>query len=169
MTGLDAVNRRAAAVPPHDLTAIELVWIEKQTEHWIRFGHAVREQILDRRRRVLFFPSGSIIALVRWAANKHGTIFSAIDVLRTVRSTDAHQTVPMVTPGADVLLHALGWPNVERVLQIVDKIEACGIDPVDVSGDHWRHVHNRLAAGEAPRAYTALRHRAFLLRRRIGA
>ncbi|MCU0856088.1 MAG: DUF2840 domain-containing protein, partial [Rhodobacteraceae bacterium] len=38
--------------PPGRLTEVELVWREKQVEHWIRFGHAVHEQILDRRRRV---------------------------------------------------------------------------------------------------------------------
>ncbi|MFN3614385.1 MAG: DUF2840 domain-containing protein, partial [Rubrimonas sp.] len=62
-----------------------------------------------------------------------------------------------------------GWPKVERMLQLIDAIEAVGIDPVEVAPDHWRHVHNRLAAGEEPRAYTPQRHRAFLLAREIGA
>ena len=44
--------------------------------------------------------------------------------------------------------------------------EAIGVDPVDVSPDHWRHIHNRLTASEEPRAYSAEQHRAFLLRRR---
>ncbi len=35
------------------------------------------------------------------------------------------------------------------------------------SPDHWRHVHNRLAAGEEPRAYTADHHRAWLKRRSV--
>ncbi len=63
------------------------------------------------------------------------------------------QTVPTVTPGAEVLLHVDGWPKVERMLQLIDAIEARGIDPIDVSLDHWRHVHNRLTVGETPRAY----------------
>ena len=70
-------------------------------------------------------------------------------------------------PGGDILLRADGWPKVERVLQLIDAIEARGIEAIDVSPDHWRHVHNRLTAGEAPRAYDAQQHRAFLLRRRI--
>jgi len=74
-----------------------------------------------------------------------------------------------VTPGGDILLRVDGWPKVERVLQLIDAIEAIGIDPLDVAPDHWRHVHNRLTAGETPRAYTMQRHRAFLLARRIGA
>ena len=42
-------------------------------------------------------------------------------------------------------------------------------DPADACPDHWRHVQNRLASGDAPRPYTRERHRAWLLRRRIEA
>jgi hypothetical protein len=172
MTGLAAASGRvgrAAAAPPDDLTQVELVWIEKQIEHWIRFGRELREQVLDRRRRILFFPPGTTFALVRWAANEHGTVLSRLDILRAVGPGEPCQTIPTVTPGGDILLRVDGWPKVERVLQLIDAIEAIGIDPVEVAPDHWRHVHNRLAVGEAPRAYTMQRHRAFLLARRIGA
>jgi hypothetical protein len=33
----------------------------------------------------------------------------------------------------------------------------------------WRHVHNRLAAGQAPRPYSREKHRAWLLRKKIDA
>lgn len=172
MTGLAAESARAGRAlhaPSEDLTQVELVWIEKQIEHWIRFGREVREQILDRRRRILFFPPGTTFALVRWAANEHGTVLSRLDILHAVGAAEPCQTIPTVTPGGDILLRVDGWPKVERMLQLIDAIEAIGIDPVDVSPDHWRHVHNRLAVGETPRAYTMQRHRAFLLTRRIGA
>jgi hypothetical protein len=159
----------AAATPPADLTAVELVWIEKQTEHWVRFGREVREQVLDRRRRILFFAPDTIFALVRWAANEHGTVLSRLDILRAVHRGEPCQSVTTVTPGGDILLRVDGWPKAERVLQLIDRIEASGIDPAEVSPDHWRHVHNRLAAGETPRCYSSARHRAFLLARRIGA
>jgi hypothetical protein len=172
MTGLAAASARAgraAGLPPEDLTQVELVWIEKQIEHWIRFGREVREKVLDRRRRILFFPPGTTFALVRWAANEHGTVLSRLDILRAVSAGEACQTIPTVTPGGDILLRVDGWQKVERMLQRIDAIEAIGIDPIDVAPDHWRHVHNRLAVGETPRAYTMQRHRAFLLARRIGA
>lgn len=172
MTGLVAApmraGRAAAEPPPEAFTQVELVWIEKHTEHWIRFGRERREQILDRRRRILFFPPGSVLALVRWAANQHGTVLSRLDILRTVACDAPCQTVPTVTPGAEVLLHVDGWPKVERMLQLIDAIEARGIDPIEVSPDHWRHVHNRTTVGETPRAYGPRQHRAFLLRRAIG-
>lgn len=173
MTGLVAaptrVGRAAAEPPTDDLTQVELVWIEKQTEHWIRFGRDVREQILDRRRRILFFPPGAVFGLVRWASNEHGTVLSRLDIVRALAPGQPVQTVPTVTPGGEVLLRAEGWPKVERVLQLIDGIETSGVAPVDVAPDHWRHVHNRLAAGEAPRVYTLRRHRAFLLRQETGA
>ena len=67
-------------------TQVELIWIEKRIEHWIRFGRDVAEQILDRRRRVFSFAPNSIFAFVRWAANDFGTVASRIDILRTVRT-----------------------------------------------------------------------------------
>jgi hypothetical protein len=169
MTGIAAPRMRSSAAPaspPPSTTLVELTWIEKKTENWIRFGRDIHEQILDRRRRVIGFAPNSTFAFVRWASNEFGTIISRIDIVRAVRTDEPFQTLPFVRPGGDILLKIEGWAKVERVLQAVDAIEAIGIDPVDVSTDHWRHVHNRLTAGEAPRAYRAEQHRAFLLRRR---
>jgi hypothetical protein len=112
-----------------DLTHVELLWLEKRIENWIRFGHAAEEQILDKRRRILLFAPGSIFAFVRWASNDFGTIISRIDILRAVAHGQRCATVPYVRPGGDVLLRLSGWPKVERVLQIVDAVEALGIDP----------------------------------------
>ncbi|WP_156448043.1 DUF2840 domain-containing protein, partial [Sphingobium sp. CCH11-B1] len=36
--------------------------------------------------------------------------------------------------------------------------------PCDAAADHWRHVHNRIAAGHQPRLYTIERHHAWLKR-----
>ena len=155
--------------PPETLTRVELIWVEKRIEQWIRFGRDVAEQILDRRRRILSFAPGSIFAYVRWAANDFGTILSRIDILRSVTPGDAFSTVPYVRPGGEIFLRLSGWPKVERVLQAIDAVEQIDIDPADACPDHWRHVQNRLAAGEMPRAYTLERHRAWLLRRRIDA
>lgn len=151
------------------LTHVELIWIEKRIEHWIRFGHDVAEQILDCRRRVLSFAPGSAFAYVRWAANDFGTVVSRIDILRAVVPGEAFSTVPYVRPGGEILLRLSGWPKVERVLQAIDAVEQIDIDAADACPDHWRHVHNRLASGVTPRVYTLDRHRAWLLRRRIGS
>lgn len=156
----------SARRPSDALTHVELTWIEKKIEYWIRFGRVAGEQILDRRRRVVSFTPGSVFAFVRWAANDFGTVVSRLHVVRAVAPGEPHQTLPFVRPGGDILLKVEGWPKVEGVLQSIDVIEALGLDPIDVSPDHWRHVHNRLAAGHEPRAYSLEQHRAWLLRRR---
>lgn len=147
-------------------TQVELTHIEKRLENWIRFGHKVREQVLDRRRRVFFYRPGSVFAFVRWASNDFGTITSRIDIVRAVAPGEPFQMLPFVRPGGDILLKIEGWPKVERVLQHIDAIEAIGIDATEVSPEHWRHVHNRLTVGHEPRAYTVDQHQAFLLRQR---
>ena len=151
------------------LTDVELVWLEKRVEHWIRFGRDVAEQILDRRRRVLSFAPGSLFAYVRWASNDYGTVVSRIDILRAVGRGAAYSTVPHVRPGGETVLRASGWPKVQRVLEAIDAVERLGINPADVCPEYWRHIHNRLAAGETWRPYTREHHRAWLLRRRIDA
>ncbi len=148
-------------------TLVELTFQKRKVEHWIRFGRKSYEQIIDRRRSVVGFAPNSIFAFVRWAANEYGTIISRIDIVRAVRRGEPFQTLPFVRPGGDILLKLEGWPKVERVLQLIDAIEVLGIDPAAVSPDHWRHVHNRLAAGQEPRAYTPDQHHAYLLRRRV--
>ena len=150
-----------------DLTHVELLWLEKRIENWIRFGHAAEEKILDRRRRVLSFAPGNIFAFVRWTSNDFGTVISRIDIVRAVPSGQRCATVPYVRPGGDILLRLTGWPKVERVLQLADAVEALGIDPCEAAHDYWHHVHNRLSVGETPRLYTRSRHQAWLHRRRI--
>jgi hypothetical protein len=150
-----------------DLTHVELLWLERRIENWIRFGRHAEEQILDRRRRILSFLPGSIFAFVRWMSNDYGTVVSRIDIIRAVAPGHPCATIPYVRPGGDILLRLAGWPKVERVLQIVDAVEALGIDPADGAPDYWQHVHNRLSVNEAPRAYTLSRHQAWLHRRRI--
>jgi len=150
-----------------DLTHVELLWLEKRIENWIRFGRPAEERILDRRRRILSFAPGSIFAFVRWTSNDFGTIISRIDIIKAVAPGQRCVTVPYVRPGGEILLRLSGWPKVERVLQISDAVEALGIDPAEAAPDYWHHVHNRLSVNEVPRAYTRGRHQAWLHRRRI--
>ena len=150
-----------------NLTHVELLWLEKRIENWIRFGRSTEEQILDKRRRILSFAPGSIFAFVRWTSNDFGTVISRIDILRAVAPGQRCATVPYVRPGGVILLRLSGWPKVERVLHIVDAVEALGIDAADAAPDYWQHVHNRLSVNEVPRSYTRSRHQAWLHRRRI--
>jgi hypothetical protein len=148
-------------------THVELTWIEKRVEHWIRFGRVAMDEIVDRRRRIVSFRPGAVFAFIRWAANDYGTVSSRIDIVRAVGADEPFTTLPFVRSGGDILLKIEGWPKVQQVLAAIDATEEAGVDPCDAAPDHWRHVHNRIAAGHQPRAYTLERHRAWLKRREI--
>jgi len=134
-------------------TYVDLIWIEKRLQRWIRFGYLASEQIIDPRRRSVAFAPGNIFAFVRWAANDFGTVVSRVDILRAIAPGDTYSTVAVPT-GGESLLRLNGWPKVERVLQAIDAIEALEIDPGRHRAGVWRHVHNRLTASAVPHAYT---------------
>lgn len=159
----------AQASPAKGITTVELTWVEQATERWIRFGTPILDQVLDRRRRTLSFPANSVFAFVRWASNDYGTALSWLDIVRSVAPGEGYSTLPCVTPGGELLLHLGGWPRVRACLTLIDAVENLGIDPGAVSHDYWRHAHNRLIAGHRPHAYSLSRHRAWLLRRELGA
>lgn len=153
--------------PSNELTHVELTWIAKKIEFWIRFGTIVEEKRLDRGRRIVSFASGNVFAFVRWVSNDFGTIVSRIDIVRAVSHGESYQTLPFVRPGGEILLRIDGWPKVQTVLRIIDAIEALNIDPCEVAPDHWRHIHNRLIVGYQPRPYTKEQHEAWLKRRKV--
>jgi hypothetical protein len=164
---ISPAQRMLSARNEDTLTDVELIWVEKKIEYWIRFGHVAKARIANRNRRMVSFAPGTIFAFIRWASNDYGTILSRIDIVCAVSSGQPFQTLPFVRPGGDILLMIEGWPKVERVLQIIDAIEALGIDPADVAPEYWRHVYHRLTARQAPRSYTRTRHSAWLKRRRV--
>src|SRR5713101_430325 len=155
------------AVMADTLTYVDLIWIEKRVQRWIRFGRVASEQIIDRHRSIVAFAPGDVFAFVRWASNDFGTVVSRIDILRAVRPGEPCSTVGFVRPGGESLSRIYGWPKVERVLRAIDAIEALGIDPADAAPEHWQHIHNRVSVGERPRPYTRTRHQAWLRRRKL--
>ena len=169
MTAQARLGRQDGCAPTAVLTHVNLTWIEKKHEDWIRFGRQSADTIIDRRRRTVSFASGTIFAFVRWQANDFGTVCSNIDIVRAVGAGEAYATLACVTPGGERLLNVHGWPKVLQVLRAIDVVEALGIDAGDAAPDHWCHVHNRLSAGYTPRAYTPARHKAWLARQAVQA
>jgi hypothetical protein len=166
---------RASRQHPHDstidaareLTHVDVLWIRQRVENRVRFGRIEQQHVIDRHWRVVSFAPDSIFAFLRWASNAYGTAYSQIDILRAVAPGEGYVTAPHVHPGGDSLLHISGWPRVEKVLHAIEVVEALGIDPADVAPDYWRHVHNRLSAGDRPQSYTRTRHHAWLRRKGV--
>jgi Protein of unknown function (DUF2840) len=166
---------RTSRQDPHDstidgaseLTHVDVLWIRHRIENRVRFGTIEQQHVIDRQWRVVSFAPDSTFAFLRWASNAYGTVHSQIDILRAVAPGEGYVTAPHVHPGGDSLLHITGWPRVEKVLHAIEVVEALGIDPADVAPDYWRHVHNRLSAGDRPQSYTQTRHHAWLRRKRV--
>jgi hypothetical protein len=149
------------------LTHVTLFWRKGEREDWLKFGKPVADRIVSRSERIESYAAGQLFGLVRWASNDYGTICSTLVIVRAVDGHEPCTPVPQVDPGGDVLLSVHGWPKVAQVFRLIDAIEAAGIDPCDVAPDHWRHIHNRMAAREVPRDYSPARHRAWLQRRAL--
>ena len=117
----------ANAVPPlrGAMTEVELIWIEKRLEHWIRFGRIAGERIVSRKTRIVSFRPNAIFALIRWASNDFGTIHSRIDILRAVGAHEAYTTAPFVRPDVQQ-----GW--LATVLAEQEVLSSCSTRPSDV-------------------------------------
>jgi len=95
------------------------------------------------------------------------TLQESQQIVDAVAADEPVTPVSQVDPGGEVLLSVRGWPKVAQVFRLIDAIEAQFIDPCDVAPDHWRHIHNRLAAHAIPRDYSPKRHRAWLQRKAL--
>ena len=151
------------------LTLVNLRHWPKRADDWIRFGHPVSEQQVDRRRSTAAFAPGAVFAYVRWRGGDYGTISWRLAVLRALEPGAPATALAGVRPGAEVLLSVSGEGPVHRAFAVIDAVEAVGIDPADASSDYWRVAHNRLAAHEAPRPFGRAEHAAWLIRREIAA
>ncbi|MDB5971131.1 MAG: transposase [Hydrocarboniphaga sp.] len=143
-------------------TRVLLAYVEQRINLYLRFGHPVREQRLDRQRRIAWFTPTAVFCRIRWEANDYGTTRWQLMVLQAGAVLDAVQRIPGIAPGASLLLRAEGERQVQPVLQLIDGIEARGIDPAAVSPAYWRTLCNRLAARMPLPIYTAERHAAHL-------
>lgn len=169
LKAFNAALSAQSALPdaPKNLTDVDCIWIKGVQENWIRFGNAVSDRILDRKRRVMSFAPGSIFAFIRWHSNDYGTIHSSIVIVRAVHSGEAYSTLAHIHPGGEILLQLSGWPKVSQVLELIDTVEALEINAADAAPDYWRHVHSRLSAAQVPRRYSLARHKAYLGRRAL--
>jgi hypothetical protein len=137
---LRPAETRADDEPP--LTHVKLFWRKGKHEDWLKFGKPVADRIVSRSQRIESYSPDQLFGLVRWASNEYGTIRSSLDIVRAVQAGEPVTPVQQVDPGGEVLLSVHGWPKVAQVFR-------------------------RMAAREAPRRYTAERHRAWLQRKAL--
>jgi len=164
-----AVQSWPETAPPSRPThmRVSLAFVEHRVNVWLRFGKPAREIILDRWRRVATFAPGEICCRVKWIGNDYGTALWQIMVMQVPTANYGEhdtQRIAGVVPGARILLRGGGERQVKAVLEVIDAIEALGIDPCAVATTYWRTVANRLASRLPLPEYTAARHAAHLAR-----
>ena len=143
---------------------VSLAFVERRVNIWLRFGHPLRETILDRWRRVATFAAGAVCCRVKWIGNDYGTALWQLIVMQAPARSDAMQRISGVVPGACILLRADGEPAVRAVLARIDGIEQAKIDPAAAAAAYWLTLGNRLAARQPLPEYTPERHAAHLTR-----
>jgi hypothetical protein len=157
-----------AVFPPRPVQMrVSLAFVKHRVNVWLRFGQPVRETVLDRWRRVATFEPNAVCCRMKWIGNDYGTALWQLMVLQAPMSFDGSQRVSGVTPGARILLRADGEQQVKAVLEVIDTIEALGIDPAVAAVTYWRMIGNRLAARQPLPDYTTERHAAHLARRAL--
>lgn len=137
------------------LTRATVLFVDGKVNDRVRFGRPATERIFDRRCRVELFAPASVFGYVQWRANRFGTELWRFWVLRAGAPGERLETVPGVAPGAHILLSLAGEARVTRALELIDAIEAQGLDPTTVPESYWRTAQNRLAAGTACRVYSS--------------
>ncbi|WP_372071464.1 DUF2840 domain-containing protein [Tistrella mobilis] len=148
-------------------TRVEIAFYPEYLNHWLRFGEPDEQQDLDRRRSLALFEPGRVFGYVRWRGNEYGTQAWRFTIVRTAAPSVLLSRIEGVTPGGQVLLLASGNARVKRALLQIDALEAAGFEPADVSPAYYRHVHNRITAGQPVRAYTMAQHAANLAARQV--
>jgi hypothetical protein len=150
-------------------TRVDLTWIAGRVEHYVRFGRVAAAEATGSCTRTVAFRPGANFAVVRRTASDLGAVHSSILIATAAAAGQPDAALPFVRPGCHPLLRLDGCAMVQQVLEAIGAVETAGLDPCDVSPDHWRHVEQRIAAGLAVRPYGADRHAAWLRRRAIEA
>jgi hypothetical protein len=152
-------------LPPRPVPMrISLAFVAHRVNVWLRFGQPVRETVLDRWRRVATFEPNAVCCRVKWIGNDYGTALWQLMVLQAPMPFEGAQRIAGVAPSARILLRADSEQQVKVVLEVIDAIEALGIEPSAVAATYWRTAGNRLAARQPLPDYTAERHAAHVAR-----
>lgn len=143
---------------------VSLAFVEHRVNIWLRFGKPSRETVLDRWRRTAVFDRGAVCCRVRWLGNDFGSAIWQLMVLQAPAGGGPVHRIGGVSPGAHLLLRVDGESGVRSVLQLIDKMEAAGIDPCIAALTYWHTLGNRLASHQPLPVYDIERHTAHLAR-----
>lgn len=149
------------------LTRVTLVSVPDRLSVWLRFGRPMWEDVPDRYRRQVYFPTGAIFGRVEWRPGESRAAGWRLAVLRAAGPGEHVACLDGVMPGAQLLLHTTTTLKTQQALRVIDAIQTQGIAPEDVSEDYWCVLHQRLVTGIEPPVYSAAEHAAARRRREL--
>ncbi len=114
------------------------------------------------------FGPGAVFAQLVRAASNRGRDEWRLALLRAGGPGEHLSRLSGIRPGAEILFCLTGKRQTQRALRILAAVRRLGIDPADVSPAWMAGVGSALAAGLAPRPYSAEQHAAYLAVRQVG-
>lgn len=132
-----------------NFTLVMQSWKKRRRNHRVLFGLSEKSVRLDWQRSLVAFKPEQIFGYERWEANKYGTQFWSINVLKSARPDEQICRVRGVNPGAIVLADLRGKANCKRALSIIDSLKARG-DIKRLGAAEWRLIGNEIQFGIWP-------------------
>ena len=129
------------------LTVVTEHYRKNRRNYRILFGVPTRCVRLDWQRKLQVFRPGNLFVYERWEGTKYGTQSWSIVVCRASKKGRSLTRLPGILPGVDLLVHAKGRTQCERVFSLFDTLKADDRSPLSIPIRHWRAVQMALKTG----------------------
>ena len=129
------------------LTVVTEQYRKNRHNHRILFGVPTRCVRLDWHRKLQVFRPGYLFAYERWEGNEYGAQSWSIFVCRASKNNRSLTRLPGILPGVDLLVHAKGRTQCERVFAWLDALKAVNRSPLSIPTRQWRAVQMALKTG----------------------
>lgn len=148
-------------------TRVSVVFVPDRVNRWLRFADVAAVTQITPYRREVDVRAGSLFCQVYWQANRYGTTRWQLTVMQAAKPGQYILPVTGIRPGVIPLLRVSGHAKVQRVLALIDAIEALPVQPYESSPAFWQVVHNRLLCGLPTPVYDLARHAAYVRRQAL--
>jgi len=149
------------------LTSVHIFYEGNIFNYYTRFGNAKHRDKRSPKEAFEYYSQGEIFGYIRWEANEYGTQSWRFFVLQACDADTKICKIDGIRPGAKVLADISGKDRIYRFFNVIDKIEASGIDPCDVAPFYWIQVNARINSSLASLPYKQAQHNAWLLERKL--
>lgn len=135
------------------VTTVRMLFAEGAKNYRLLFGRPLRIETVNQREgytaAIARFAPGARFGLDLWRSNAYGTIQWRCFVCEAIGPGEAGDSVPCVTPAAQVLLSTKGAAQSRVFLAWLDQFAKSGIDPVTCPRETFEAAHFRLQGSRA--------------------